>query len=180
MASLATVLGIFKLYRMPWGGSVSLKLLPLLYLALRRGPKAGAAGGQITGITTFILEPPIIFPLALVLFDYILPYLSIGLAGWFRNSPRWGICLSIIVGLVFHVISGVLYFAAFAPPDLNRQTYQILNEYIGLSLPSLLHDSITPWLYSVLYNSSYIIPELILMLFLVPYVIKRLDRHRSV
>ena len=175
MASLATVLGFFRLYRLPWGGSVSLKLLPLLYLALRRGPKAGAAGGLITGIITLVLDPVILHPVQ-VLLDYILPYLSIGLAGWFRNTPRWGIFLSSVVRFVFHVLSGVVFFAAYAPSGLNRQTYQFFNEYLGLTLPSLLHEASTPWLYAILYNGSVFIPEFILMLLLVPYVIKRLSK----
>ena len=179
VASLATVLGFFKLYRLPWGGSVSLKLLPLFYLAFRCGPKAGMAGGFITGLITFMFDPVILHPVQ-VLLDFILPYISIGIAGWFRRSPRWGICLSSAAGLVFHVISGAIFFAAYAPDGLNRQTYQFFNDYLGISFPPLLQAGVTPWLYSLLYNGSYIIPELVLMIVLVPYAMKRLGRSRNV
>ena len=40
--ALATLLGFIRLYRLPWGGALSLKLLPLIYLAFKHGPKAGA------------------------------------------------------------------------------------------------------------------------------------------
>ena len=120
LASLATVLGFFKLYRLPWGGSVSLKLLPLYYLAMRRGPKAGSAGGLIAGIITLILDPVILHP-AQVLLDYILPYLSVGIVGWLPRFPRMGISLATGLQYLFHIVSGAVFFAAYAPAGLNQQ-----------------------------------------------------------
>lgn len=177
-SSLATVLGFIRLYRLPWGGALSLKILPLLYLALRRGPKAGASGGLITGLVTLVLDPVILHPFQ-VLLDYIFPYLSLGIAGWFRGAPRWGVCVTGVIRLCFHVLSGVVFFAAYAPSGLNRQTYHFLSDYFGLTLPFLLHESMTPWLYSIMYNGSVIIPELILMMLILPYVLRRLaSGHR--
>lgn len=172
-AALATVLGFIRLYRLPWGGSLSLKILPLLFLAFRRGPKAGASAGLVTGLVTLILDPVILHPVQ-VLLDYIFPYLSLGAAGWFRRAPRWGIFVTSVGRLGFHVLSGAIFFAAYAPPALNRQTYQILTDYLGLTLPFLLNDGITPWLYAVMYNGSLIIPEFVLMVLLLPYILKRL------
>ncbi|MBT5874868.1 MAG: hypothetical protein HOH43_15735 [Candidatus Latescibacteria bacterium] len=173
VASLATVLGFFRLYRLPWGGSVSLKLLPLLYLAFRRGPKAGAAGGLISGLITLVLDPVILHPVQ-VLLDYILPNAAVGMAGWFLKSPRIGICLSLTVGFVLHVCSGAVFFAAYAPIGLNSQVFDLLQNYLGITVPYLLSGSVTPWLYAVLYNGSLFVPELILMLILVPYLINRI------
>jgi thiamine transporter len=177
-AALATVLGFIRLYRLPWGGSLSLKILPLLFLAFRRGPKAGAGAGLTSGIITLVLDPVILHPFQVIL-DYFFPYLAFGVAGWFRTAPRWGICVTSIIRLVFHVLSGVIFFAAYAPEGLNRRTYQFLVDYTGLAFPALLQDGITPWIYAILYNCSVILPELILMILIIPYVLKRLGKLNS-
>ena len=57
---------------------------------------------------------------------------------------------------------------------------EFFNDYLGISFPPLLQAGVTPWLYSLLYNGSYIIPELVLMIVLVPYAMKRLGRSRNV
>lgn len=172
-AALATVLGFFRLYRLPWGGSVSLKMLPLLYLALLRGPRAGAVTGLMTGLVTLVLDPVILHPIQ-VLLDYPLPYASIGLAGFFRSTPLWGSVVAVLGRGVCHVLSGVVFFAAYAPPDLNRQVYAFLSKWLGLTLPMLLREGMTPWVYSVLYNGSYLVPELLLALLIIPLLLKRL------
>lgn len=177
-AALATALGFIRLYRLPWGGSLSLKILPLLYLAVWRGPRAGAAGGLITGLVTLAIDPVILHPVQ-VLLDYIAPYLAIGLAGWFGRMPRTGILIVSIVRLASHVISGVVFFAAYAPPELNTQTYRFLEDFLGLSVPFLLRDSAAPWLYSFLYNGSLIVPETVIMVLLLPSLLKRLERILS-
>ena len=149
------------------------KLLPLLYLAFRRGPKAGAAGGLISGLITLVLDPVILHPVQ-VLLDYILPNVAVGMAGWFSRVPRIGICISLGVGLVFHVFSGAVFFAAYAPVGLNNQVFEILQSNLGITVSYLRDASVTPWLYAILYNGSLVIPELILMLILVPYLMNRI------
>lgn len=174
--ALAMLLGLIRLYRLPWGGALSLKLLPLIYLALRHGPKAGMTAGLLAGILTLVMDPVILHPVQVFL-DYGLPYLALGIPGWFPDRPRLGIVVTGVVRLLFHVLSGVVYFAAYAPPDMNDQVYHLLSDNFSITLPILLNDWTAPWLYSILYNSSVVIPETILMILIVPLVLKRLDRH---
>jgi thiamine transporter len=174
--ALAIVLGMFRLYRLPWGGALSLKILPLLYVALRRGPAAGMTAGGLTGLLTLILDPVIIHPVQ-VLLDYILPYLALGLAGWFPAFPRTGIGVAGLMRLASHVVSGVVYFAAYAPPEINIRTYHVLADTLGLSLPLLLEDWTVPWVYSLLYNGSVVLPESLLMILIMPYVLRRLAKR---
>ncbi len=173
--ALAILLGFIRLYRLPWGGALSLKLLPLIYLALRHGPKAGMAGGLLAGMITLILDPVILHPVQ-VLLDYGLPYIAIGIIGWFPVWPRLGIIVTSFVRLLSHVLSGVIYFSAYAPPDMNDQVYHFLSG-IGLTFPLLLQDWTVPWLYSILYNSSVIVPETILMVLIIPPLLHRLNRQ---
>jgi thiamine transporter len=59
------------------GGSISLTMLPIAVLALRRGALAGAVGGTVFGLLDLLMEPFILFP-AQVALDYPVPYLLFG------------------------------------------------------------------------------------------------------
>jgi len=79
--ALAAVLNLLAL-RLPIniaGGSISLTMLPIAIVALRRGPLAGAAAGTLFGLLDLLMEPFILVP-AQVILDYPLPYLVFGLA----------------------------------------------------------------------------------------------------
>ncbi|NPV53364.1 MAG: energy-coupled thiamine transporter ThiT [Firmicutes bacterium] len=135
--ALALVLQFVKVLKMPQGGSVSLEMVPTLYLALRRGPKAGVIGGALLGFGKLLVEPYIIHPVQLIM-DYPLPFAAIGLAGFFRKRPLVGTALGSIARFLIHFLSGVIFFASYAP------------------------EGQSPVVYSAVYNASYIIPELII------------------
>ena len=42
---------------MPQGGSVSLEMLPILYLSLRRGGAMGMVGGAVYGFVQLVTDP---------------------------------------------------------------------------------------------------------------------------
>lgn len=70
--ALAFVLGLIKIFQMPFGGSISLEMVPLILLALRQGPWVGIAAGAAYGFINLIMNPIILHPVQ-VLFDYPLP-----------------------------------------------------------------------------------------------------------
>ncbi|MDF2592640.1 MAG: energy-coupled thiamine transporter ThiT, partial [Clostridia bacterium] len=76
-----------------------------------------------------------------ILFDYIVAFGVLGLAGMFNKSLK-GVILGVFVGVlgrfVSSVISGAIVFGAYAPETMN------------------------PWVYSMIYNSSYLLPEMII------------------
>ena len=87
---------------------------------------------------------PQIYYLPQVALDYPLAFGCLGLAGFFQK--RWtlaGVVVCITGRFIMHLISGVLFFASFAPEGMN------------------------PWVYSAIYNGSYMIPELGISLFVI-------------
>src|SRR5512138_3329761 len=57
-------------FSLPQGGSINLGMVPILWLALRRGPKIGIFAGAVFGLVDFALAPStIVHPVQLVL-DY--------------------------------------------------------------------------------------------------------------
>jgi thiamine transporter len=166
---LAAVLSVWKL-PLPWliaGGSVSLAMLPLVILALRRGVVAGVAAGLLYGAVDYMIEPWFVHPIQ-VLLDYGLAFAACGLAGlgapslhsltsddaaWKMSALTVGWTAVAFLGrFAAAVLSGVVFFAANAP------------------------EGEPVWLYSVAYNASYLIPSFIVTAALAAVIIPVLER----
>ncbi len=79
--ALATALSYIKLFSLPQGGSVTAaSMVPILWLALRRGAKVGLFGAAVYGCVQLVIEPFIFHPVQ-VLLDYPIAFGMLGLAG---------------------------------------------------------------------------------------------------
>ena len=118
--ALATALSTIVVYVMPQGGSITLaSMVPIIWLALRRGPKVGLVTAVIYGFIQFTMLPYAIDPIQ-VLLDYPLAFGVLGLAGFFPKSPsgrRSGGCYRL--RFVMSFISGVVYWAPIYAPNVD-------------------------------------------------------------
>nr|MDQ3376922.1 energy-coupled thiamine transporter ThiT [Actinomycetota bacterium] len=140
--ALAFVLGLIKIFQMPFGGSISLEMIPLILLALRQGPVVGVVAGSAYGLLNLAVQPVVVHPVQ-VLFDYPLAFGALGLAGFFRPTVRGaviGATVAVLARLVCHFVSGVVFFASYAPEGWN------------------------PYVYSGAYNAAYLVPSLVIAL----------------
>ena len=142
MISLAQVLSYVRIFEFPAGGSVTAgSMVPILFFAIRWGVGPGMLAGSVYGILQFLLGPKYSMHILSILLDYIVAFGLLGLAGMFSKSMK-GILLGVFVGVlgrfVSSVLSGVIVFASYAPETMN------------------------PWVYSILYNGSYLLPEMII------------------
>lgn len=154
--ALAIVTSYIKVWEMPMGGSVT--LLSMLFICLIGywfGAGYGILAGAAYGILQFIIDPYMVSVLQ-VLFDYPLAFGALGLSGFFHNR-RYGLQMGYVAGVlgrfVFSTLSGVVFFAAYAPEGMN------------------------PWVYSALYQGSYLGAEGIVTLVIIsiPPVAKALE-----
>jgi len=164
MIALATVLNSIKIFTMPEGGTVTLgAMVPLLFLALRRGAKVGMAAGAVFGIIDVYFEPFVYNPVQFLL-DYPFAYGALGLAGLASgrvSAPNgrgvltpvaWSmaaVALGIFGRFVCHFFSGLIFFASYAPPTES------------------------PALYSAVYNASYLVPEFFISAFVISILVGR-------
>ena len=140
--SLATILSYIKV-GLPQGGSVTAgSMVPILWLALRRGPKVGLFSATLHGVVQLALEPYIYHP-AQVLLDYPLAFGFLGVAGFFQKRPFIGVTLGIVGRFISHFISGIVFFAPYAPEGMH------------------------PAIYSALYNGSYLLIELAISIYII-------------
>lgn len=158
MIALATILSFIQVYKLPQGGSITLlSMLPIVLFSIRRGTKAGFAvafgfsliqflQGIMDGLFGWGLTPVTL--VGCILLDYIGPFTALGIAGIFGNKKLagclGGITLAIVLRFLFHYFSGAII-------------WESIGEMWGI-------DFISPWLYSLAYNGSYMLPELIFTL----------------
>ena len=141
--ALATVLSYLKIFSLPQGGSVTAaSMVPILWLALRRGPKVGLFAATVYGLVQFALEPYIFNP-GQVLLDYPVAFGLLGVAGFFQKRPVVGVCLGIFGRFFAHFLSGILFFAIYAPEGMN------------------------PAVYSAVYNGGYMLVELVISIYII-------------
>ncbi len=151
--ALAFVLGLIKVFKMPYGGSISLEMMPLILLALRQGPWVGIVSGGVYGFLNLISDPQIFHPVQ-VLLDYPLAFAALGLAGFFPPTARGavvGTTVAVLARFVCHFLSGVVFFAAYAPAGWN------------------------PYVYSAVYNGAYLIPSLVIAAVVVVLLLRALE-----
>ena len=152
--ALGTALSLITVFRLPNGGSITMgAMVPMLWLALRRGPKIGITIGIIYGLVQLATIPKIYYPTQALL-DYPLAFGCLGLAGLFKNHPIPGVTVAILGRLIMHLISGAIFFAQYAPVGMN------------------------PWVYSTLYNGSYMLPELAISIIVI-YLLYRSNVLRA-
>ncbi|GAV23988.1 energy-coupled thiamine transporter ThiT [Carboxydothermus pertinax] len=154
--ALGVVLSLIKIWQMPQGGSVTLlSMLPVIYFAYTEGLLPGILVGVLYGLVQYLIEPYFAHPLQFLL-DYPVAFGALGLAGLFANkSPYPGVVLAILGRFLSHLVSGAVFFASYAPKGQN------------------------PWVYSAIYNGSYLLPELFLTLGAV-FFLKIFERLRKV
>ncbi|MBQ5315481.1 MAG: energy-coupled thiamine transporter ThiT, partial [Oscillospiraceae bacterium] len=101
MIALATVLSLIKIYKLPWGGSITLlSMLPIAVFSLRHGVYKGLGvsfvyaliqlfqGIVFDGLFAWGLTPLML--IGCIMLDYILPFTSLGLSGIFKDKGLIG------------------------------------------------------------------------------------------
>ena len=83
------------------------------------------------------------------LLDYPIAFGALGLAGMFRKHPFIGVCIGVFGRFLSHFMSGVIFFAEYAPEGMN------------------------PFVYSAMYNGGYLLVELVVSLIIIYVVVKR-------
>jgi len=141
--ALATALSFVIVYTLPQGGSITAgSMVPIVWLALRRGWKIGIVAGALFGVIQLLILPYAYNPLQTLL-DYPFAFGCLGLAGFFRKWPVAGVIVGITGRFIMHFVSGVYYFAGIYAPTIN------------------------PYVYSAVYNGSYLLPEMAISVFIV-------------
>ena len=146
-----------------FGGSVDLVMIPLIVFALRRGCLWGLGAGLVFGTLKFFLAGGVAVNWQSMLLDYSLAYMFVGFAGSFaaaRKHPALGALVGCFARFVVHFVSGVTIYAQYMPENFMNMVM------------------ISPAVYSVLYNGTYMLPNTVLAVAICAALKKPMERIR--
>jgi len=166
--ALSAVLSLIAV-RMPInvaGGTISFAMLPILVLALRRGLLPALIAGIGFGAIDYLIEPFFV-AYAQVALDYGVAFAAVGLAGLgaplYRRAVQRSLAAGVATAIPWILLGGVGRFAA-------AWTSGVI--FFGSNAPA----GQPVWLYSAVYNLSYIVPSIVLCVVGASLVLPALER----
>ncbi len=155
MLALSIPLGYIKVWQMPFGGSVTLlSMLPLCLVSIKNGVGWGLATAfayslfeMLTGgVFSWGLTPLML--VGSLFLDYFVAFTVVGLAGILRHygygGALGGVALAVTLRFLVHFLAGVVLWAELG------EFVAFGNEWVN-----------KPFLYSLVYNGAYMLPELV-------------------
>lgn len=158
MLALAFALSCAKLFEMPMGGSVTIaSMLPIMLISVKYGVGTGLATSGLYAFTQLMqaFASANVFPycesgkalVICILFDYIVPFTLLGLAGLFHKvkltgnteiNIYLGIIGVVILRFLCHFITGVVIWGQWAPDGMGKYLYSFLYNGGFLSLDFII------------------------------------------
>ncbi len=152
MIALAYVLSMVKVYEMPNGGSVTAaSMLPIIIFAIRWGLKPGIFVAGTYGLIQFLLGPKWSFHPVSILCDYILGFGILGLSGLFGKD------------FMKSMVASTLMMMA-------RLCFSVISGIVVFQV-----DLVG----SLIYNATYMVPEMLLTLVVYTVVYKPLQKYQA-
>jgi thiamine transporter len=151
------VLSYLKLFTMPQGGSVTFaSMLPVLLIGLLYGPGWGLGAGLVYGLLQYVQDGYALTPVNILL-DYLVAFGALGLTGFFKTGKyRFyiGCAVSVFVRFVCHYLSGIVFYASYAP------------------------EGQPVWLYSLIYNGPFLLVDLIVALVVGTFLLRSVPQFK--
>ncbi|RWZ60834.1 energy-coupled thiamine transporter ThiT [Halobacillus fulvus] len=155
----------FKLWAQ--GGSISFAMVPVFIVAFRWGVKGGIATGILFGFYQILTGAYIVTPVQTIL-DYVVAFAVLGLAGvvarpiWesIKKNNKQKLVTWIFIGCFIgsllrffgHFLAGIIFYGTLAP------------------------EGQPVWLYSTLYNGSYMLPGFVLSALVLSFLLIKRPR----
>lgn len=163
LVALGTVLSFIKVFELPQGGAITaVSMLPVMLFAYLCGTKWGLGAGFVYAALQLLFGLNALKGISggavagSILLDYLLAFTALGLAGIFRgrikNGPAAFTLGALVAGLLRYFcsfLSGWILWGAYADENFSPML-------AGMSGNTLA------CFYSLFYNGSYMIPEIIL------------------
>ena len=167
---------------MPFGGQITLvSMLPVVLISYRHGVKWGLVSGFAYALIEMVIgaktvaaafQPGYFGDAAMIgnalimcLLDYLVAFTVLGIGGCFRNrikNPGVSLMCGSIVALsarfAAHVLSGFILFSGWAEWFFTQEGFPAW----GASLVASLSPTMLGFVYSLVYNAMYMVPEIIL------------------
>ncbi len=160
--ALAQVLGYLKFFELPQGGSITVGMLPIFLYCARWGFGRGMLASVTYSILQLLLDGAYAWGWQSTIGDYIVAFSVLGFAGAFHKYEKgffYGTVVGCAARFTVAYLVGVWVWGEYMPP-----------EFFGMTMT-------TPWLYSALYNGSYMLVDMILCLLVGALLWKPLGKY---
>ena len=182
LAVVLELVGRMVIPPMPFGGQLTLvSMLPIVLISYRHGVRWGLTAGFGYSLVQMALgadtvtaafqpgyfgdETMLVNALVMCAMDYVLAYTLLGLGGLFRKkiaNHGTALALGSIVALsgryLAHILSGYILFSGWAEWFFTQEGFPAW----GAQLVGSLSPSALGWVYSIVYNGMFMVPEMIL------------------
>ena len=137
LTALSIILNQLVLFRMPQGGSITaFSMVPVVLCAYFFGVRRGLMAGMCVGLIDLIFNPYVIHPVQLLL-DYPLAFGALAFGGIFaaqKNGLIKGYVFGVICRYICAVLSGVIFFGAYAPEGFSALTWSLWYNFTYLAV----------------------------------------------
>lgn len=142
MSGLSFMLSLIQFIKYPQGGGITLfSMLPIMILSILYGRTAGITGGLIWGFLSLLNGAYVIHPVQFFL-DCLFGPMALGFTCIFGSEKKYKIILGALFAVTLSVfsyfVSGVVFFAEFAPKGMNTYLYSFLYNFTSAGVESIL------------------------------------------
>lgn len=162
MLAAAQILSMIKLWEMPWGGSIVLAMVPLVFFSVRWGLGSGLLACFVFGVLQFTFDGGFAIGWQSIVGDYLVAFTVLGLAGLCKgkkNGVFYGSVIGGVARFLVHYVVGATVWAEYMPES-----------FFGMTMTS-------PWIYSLLYNLAYMLPNILITLLVFALLYKPLKKY---
>lgn len=177
--SISAICAVLPFLNLPFGGGFTIaSMLPIILIAYMYGTKWGILTAFVYSMLQMLLGFNTVSAFFLpgdsqmmwwkavlvLLIDYVIAYTVLGLGGVFRKkfSIRKALVLGTILVItlryIAHIISGAIFFGAWAEWFFTQEGFYSW----GVKILDVFSGNTLALVYSVIYNGTYMIPEIII------------------
>ncbi len=177
--SISAICAVMPFLNLPFGGGFTIaSMLPIIIVAYMYGTRFGLLTAFAYSILQMLLgfntvsafflpgDSQMVWWRAIIvcLIDYVIAYTALGFGGVFRKkfSTRGALVLGSVLALslryLAHIVSGAIFFGTWAEWFFTQEGFPAW----GQNIISNLSGNSLAIVYSIIYNGTYMIPEIII------------------
>lgn len=197
LVALGTVLSVIQPFALPFGGGITLaSMMPVCLIGMIYGMKTGVLSALCFSVLQMFLGASTISAaflpgddqmvlwkaILMCLLDYTLAYTVLGFSGIFKDKIKnegtavmAGAAFTTFLRYVLHIASGYILWGSYAEWFFSQEGFYAFGEKI---LDAFSGNGLA-FIYSVIYNGLYMIPEIIITALVTPIVYKALKNSKA-
>lgn len=161
--AISMILDVFSFSAWGQGGSISFQMIPTFIMSFRWGIRGGLLTGLVFGLLQLVMGGYVIHPIQGLL-DYPIAFTMVGFSAIFSYQIKKAVQLKKGKQINFLIVIACLI------GSLLRLSIHILSAaiFFGANVP----ENQPVWLYSTIYNASYVLPSFVLSAIVILIIVK--------